>query len=183
MSAERTHGETQFIQRNSAPQNCAPGIAHSSSTLVNVHQVYLMCQATGLDNFHLAFSYPVFESSCTDLLSKVFAQNLPGEKSFSAPTEIDLRAEVSGAWNGHLQCMHVRVGWWWVDAWRRCLSDFSCNAERWQIGCLCGVAPARFRSYLLILTALRLFAVSCVFMQFVFVAGDLGFRSEACFVF
>ena len=65
MSAERTHGETQFIQRNSAPQNCAPGIAHSSSTLVNVHQVYLMCQATGLDNFHLAFSYPVFESSCT----------------------------------------------------------------------------------------------------------------------
>lgn len=176
-----------------ARPNLSSGTRHHKTVLQGLHiprvplstsTRYILCvRLLDLTMFHLVFSYPVFESSCTDLLSKVFAQNLPGEKSFSAPTEIDLRAEVSGAWNGHLQCMHVRVGWWWVDAWRRCLSDFSCNAERWQIGCLCGVAPARFRSYLLILTALRLFAVSCVFMQFVFVAGDLGFRSEACFVF
>ena len=82
---------------------------------------------------------------------------------------MDLRAEESGVWSGHLQ----RTSEWNGGGLTRGEGASGVtNAERWQVALLADTVAllplASARIYLLILiTALRLFAVSCVFVQFV----------------
>lgn len=119
------------------------------SLLVNVHQVHLVCQATGLDNVHSA---PLISSVQAFLHWKRFAPDLSDGILFSAPTEMDLRAEESGVWSGHLQ----RTSKWNGGGLTRGEGASGVtNAERWQVALLAGtvallpLASARICLFLL----------------------------------
>ena len=125
---------------------------HYPQGLVNVHQVHLVCQATGPDNVHSA---PLISSVQAFLHWKVLAPDLSDEILFSAPTEMDLRAEESGVWSGHLQRTPEWNGGGLTRGDGACPISGVTNAERGQVALLAGtvallpLASARICLFLL----------------------------------